>query len=35
VTSDEELAEIVERFRATIASVQKSIQSSLAAAGTG
>ncbi len=35
VTSDEELGQIVERFRATIASVQESIEASLAAAGTG
>jgi hypothetical protein len=34
VTTDEELAEIVERFRATIASVQESVEGSLPAAGT-
>jgi adenosylmethionine-8-amino-7-oxononanoate aminotransferase len=34
VTTDEELAEVVERFRATIASVQESLESSLPAAGT-
>ena len=34
VTTDEELAEIVERFRATIASVQGSVEGSLQAVGT-
>jgi adenosylmethionine-8-amino-7-oxononanoate aminotransferase len=33
VTTDEELAEIVERFRATIASVQESVEGSLPAVG--
>jgi adenosylmethionine-8-amino-7-oxononanoate aminotransferase len=35
VTTDDELAEIVDRFRATMASVQRSVEASLSAAGTG
>jgi adenosylmethionine-8-amino-7-oxononanoate aminotransferase len=35
VTTDDELAEIVHRFQATMASVQRSIEASLSAAGTG
>jgi adenosylmethionine-8-amino-7-oxononanoate aminotransferase len=34
VTTDEELAEVVDRFRATIAAVQESVEGSLPAAGT-
>ena len=35
VTTDDELAEIVERFRATIEAVQRSVEGSLSAVGTG
>jgi hypothetical protein len=35
VSTDDELAEIVDRIRSTIAAVQQSVEGSLSAVGTG